>query len=334
MRFLVTGGLGFIGSNYIRMLHRETDYDLVCLDKVTYAGNTNNLNDLVTSKRYKFVKGDICDKKLIDQLLSEGFDVIVNFAAESHVDRSLFTAEKFVESNINGTFMLLEAALKHRVPRFIQISTDEVYGSADDGKPFTETSILNPSSPYSSTKAAADLLCLSYFKTFNLPVIITRSTNNFGPFQHPEKFIPLFITNALEDKECPLYGDGLNKRDWIYVEDNCRAIQSLVTKGKEGQVYNISGSNLKSNVDVANMIMKTLGKPQSLIKQVKDRPAHDKCYLVDSSKFQKEIGSVSSMRFEDAFVKTVEWYKNNMKWIKAVKQGEFSEFYKLNYGNR
>jgi len=318
MRLLVTGGAGFIGSNFIRyILKKYPHYKIVNLDKLTYAGNLDNLKDIENSSNYTFVKGDICDRGIVDELAGD-VEAIVNFAAESHVDRSIIDASDFIQTNIDGTYNLLEAAKKYNVPRLIQISTDEVYGSIDKGS-FTETSLLSPSSPYAASKAAADMLVHSYWVTFNLPVIVARSSNNFGPYQYPEKIIPLFITNALENKPVPLYGDGMNVRDWLYVIDNCQAIDLILHRGKEGEVYNIGGGNELSNIDLTRMVLKIMGKQESLIQYVKDRPGHDKRYSLDCSKIEGELGWTPGFNFERALEDTVKWYADNQWWWRKLR---------------
>ena len=350
MKILVTGGAGFIGSNFIRyMLDRHPDYQIINLDNLTYSGNLENLIDIhtrksevvnsksthdsrLTSLRYRFIKGDICDTKSVDRLVKDGVDIIVNFAAESHVDRSIMDASVFINTNVLGTYVLLEAAKKHPVKKFIQISTDEVYGSLGTDGYFTENTPLAPNSPYSASKASADLLVRSFHHTYNLPVIITRSSNNYGPCQFPEKVIPLFITNALADVPLPLYGDGLNIRDWLYVEDHCRAIDFVIEKGKEGEVYNIGGNCEKTNLEITKTILQRLGKPEGLIKYVRDRPGHDRRYAIDSNKIQRELGWSPRYTFEEGIEKTIEWYIENESWWKKIKSGEYQEYYNRMYG--
>ena len=316
-KILITGGAGFIGSNFIRgLLRGNKKTGLVNLDKLTYSGNLNNLRDITADRRYKFVKGDICDKRLVNRLASS-CDCIINFAAESHVDRSIKDPSAFIKTNIFGTQVLLDAARKFRIKRFVQISTDEVYGSLKKGYA-DEDAPLKPNSPYAASKTAADLLVRSYFVTYNLPAIITRSSNNFGPFQYPEKIIPLFITNAIRNKKLPLYADGLNVRDWIYVQDNCDAITYIVNNGEPGQVYNIGGGNELKNIELTKMILRILGKPRSFIKYVKDRPGHDKRYALDSYKLHKLGYSPRPGSFEEKLKNTVDWYKNNIKWWKSL----------------
>lgn len=321
MRLLVTGGAGFIGSNFIRyIIKKYPQYKVINLDKLTYAGNLDNLKDIENNSNYTFVKGDICDRIIVDEL-SKDIEAIVNFAAQSHVDRSIIDASDFIRTNIDGTYNLLEATKRHRISRFIQISTDECYGSIDEGS-FKETSSLRPSSPYAASKAAADMAVHSYRVTFNLPTIVARSSNNFGPYQYPEKIIPLFITNALEDKPLPLYGDGMNVRDWLYVIDNCEAIDLILHKGKEGEIYNIGGGNELKNIDLTRMVLKVLGKPESLIQPVKDRPGHDRRYSLDCSKIERELGWTPGFDFERALEETVKWYVDNQWWWKKLKERE------------
>jgi len=328
VKVLVTGGAGFIGSNFIRyILDQHPDYSVINYDKLTYAGNPENLSDLVSDKRYLFVKGDICDAAAVEAALA-GVDAIVNFAAESHVDRSILSAGSFVQTDVYGTYVLLEAVKKHKIQRFLHISTDEVYGSIENGS-FNEENPLHPNSPYAASKAGADLVVRSYFKTYKLPTLITRSSNNYGPFQYPEKFIPLFITNALEDLKLPLYGDGKNVRDWLYVGDNCEAIDLVLHKGKEGEIYNIGGGNEKENIEIVKLILGELKKPDSLIEYVKDRPGHDRRYSLSIDKIKRELGWRPKAAFEQALKDTINWYKNNPKWWQDIKgkQKDFSEFY-------
>ena len=311
-RILVTGGAGFIGSNFIRhILNKYDDYQVVNLDKLTYAGNLDNLKDISKNKRYKFIKGDIADAKVVEKSMRD-CDTIVSFAAETHVDRSIHGAAEFVRTNVFGTHTLLQAAKKLKVKLFIQISTDEVYGSIDKGS-FKETDPLFPNSPYSSTKAGSDLLARSYFITYKLPVIITRSSNNFGPYQYPEKVIPLFITNLLQDKKVPLYADGMNVRDWLYVVDNCEAIDLIMHKGRAGEIYNIGGTTEITNLELTYTILEMLGKDKSSIEYVKDRPGHDKRYSLDITKL-KALGWSPRYDFKEALETTIAWYKNNKPW--------------------
>lgn len=311
-RLLITGGAGFIGSNFIRyILDKYKDYRIVNLDKITYCGNLENLKDVAKNKNYKFVKGDIADEKLVNSLARD-CDVILNFAAETHVDRSIKDPASFVRTNVFGTYTLLEAAKRYGIELFVQISTDEVYGSIEEGS-FKEEDALRPNSPYSATKAAGDLLTRSYYATYKLPVIITRSSNNFGPYQYPEKIIPLFITNLLENKKVPLYADGMNVRDWLFVVDNCEAIDLIIHKGELGQVYNIGGENEITNLELTNAILDIFGKDESLIEFVRDRPGHDKRYALDVTKI-KGLGWSPSYDFRKALKMTIEWYRNNKGW--------------------
>jgi len=310
MKILVTGGAGFIGSNFIHFMFRQHPKDkIVVLDKLTYAGNLNNLKTVV--KKIEFIKGDICDRKLVEKVAKE-IDVVINFAAESHVDRSIAEPEPFLTTNVLGTQVLLEAARKFDHEKFVQISTDEVYGSVAKGS-FREGDSLRPSSPYAASKAAADMLAHSYFATYGLPVLITRSTNNFGPYQHPEKLIPKLIVNAMSNKPLPIYGDGKNVRDWLYVIDNCEAIDLVLRKGKSGEIYNVGAGNEKINLELANLILKELGKPKSLIKFVKDRPGHDLRYSLNCTKIRK-LGWRAKTSFEDGIRRTIKWYKENRWW--------------------
>ncbi|UCB56908.1 MAG: dTDP-glucose 4,6-dehydratase [Candidatus Omnitrophota bacterium] len=310
-QILVTGGAGFIGSNFIRyMLNKYSNYQITNLDKLTYAGRRENLKDIEDNPRYKFIKADICDEKAVRAAL-KGCDTVINFAAESHVDRSIKNAPVFIKTNVFGTQVLLEAAREHEVSLFCQISTDEVYGSVSAGA-FKETDALRPSSPYSASKAAADGLVHSYYVTYNLPVIIVRSTNNFGQYQFPEKIIPLFITNALKGKTLPVYGDGRNVRDWIYVLDNCAAIDFIIHKGKAGEIYNVAGNNEVKNIDLTRLILRIMGKPEDLIEFVQDRPGHDRRYALDTTKIEK-LGFKPEHNFEQALTTTIEWYRDNQR---------------------
>jgi dTDP-glucose 4,6-dehydratase len=334
MRVLVTGGAGFIGSNFIHyILQQHPDWQVTNLDKLTYAGNLENLKDIEKHPGYHFVRGDITDRELIAELLKNGFEVIVNFAAESHVDRSIMDASPFVETNIKGTQVLLEGVRQHPVEKFIQVSTDEVYGSIESGS-FTEVSPLSPSSPYSASKTAADLLCLAYYHTYEVPVTITRSSNNFGPYQFPEKLIPLAITNILESKSVPIYGDGLNTRDWIYVEDHCRALESVIQKGQPGQVYNIAAGQEKTNLELIHTLLNIMGKSREVITFVKDRPGHDRRYSLNISKIGQELGWKPLYPFEEALKNTVEWYLSHEPWWRQVKSGEYAKYYERMYLHR
>lgn len=317
MKILVTGGCGFIGSNFIRhILRKYPVYKIINLDKLTYCGNPDNLRDIEKDKRYTFIKGDICDKKAVESAI-KSCDAVINFAAESHVDKSIEDASAFIRTNIHGVYVLLEASKRHNIKRFIQISSDEVYGSINKGS-FKETSPLHPNSPYSAAKAGGDHLVLAYHVTFKAPVIVTRSSNNFGPYQFPEKVIPLFITNLLDNKKVPLYGDGLNVRDWLYVIDNCDAIDLILHKGKIGEIYNIGGSFEITNIELTKIILKFLGKTDKMISYVPDRMGHDRRYSLDSVKIKK-LGWHPSRNFNTAIKETINWYKNNATWWQKLR---------------
>jgi len=334
MKLLVTGGAGFIGSNFIHyILSEHLNWEITNLDKLTYAGNLENLKDIENNPRYRFIKGDITDRKSISSLLQGGIDAIVNFAAESHVDRSILDASPFIETNIKGTQVLLEGARQYKVGRFVQVSTDEVYGSIEEDK-FTERSPLSPNSPYAASKVAADLLCHAYWKTYQLPVVITRCSNNLGPLQFPEKLIPLAITNALENKPIPIYGDGLNVRDWIYVRDHCRALDVVMQKGKLGEVYNIAANQEKTNLELIHALLDILGKPQSLMTFVPDRLGHDRRYALDATKITQELGWEPNHSFEEALTITVNWYLDHELWWRNIKGGEYIKYYETMYSNR
>jgi len=341
MKILVTGGAGFIGSNFIRhMLKKYPDYQIINLDILTYAGNLDNLLDIdeaygekraAGNKRYIFVRGDIRDAGLLDLIMPK-VDAVVHFAAESHVDRSIINPQEFLSTNIIGTQTLLESAKKHGLKRFIHISTDEVYGSIEAGY-FNESDKLQPNSPYSASKASADLLVKSYHETFKLPVIITRTTNNFGPYQHPEKFFPLFITNLLDDKKVPLYGYGLNRRDWIHVDDNCNALDLVLHRGKIGEIYNIgTNTNELSNIEISSLMAYLLQKHPTMIEFVKDRPGHDFRYGVDSTKLRNELGWTHQHNLMDGLKKTIDWYRDNAWWWKKIKHADqFADYYSNQY---
>ena len=371
MKLLITGGAGFIGSNFVRyVLKKYPDYKIVVLDKLTYAGNLDNLKEFLhgdnlflrgdyeTSYSHRsvdsfqiilnkiesihrmssdsdllFIQGDICDSQLVERIMP-GVDVVVNFAAQSHVDRSILEAGSFVTTDVYGTYVLLEAARKHKISRLIQIGTDEAYGSIEKGS-FKETDPLNPSSPYAASKAAADLLVKSYYVTYDLPVIITRSSNNFGPYQYPEKLIPLFITNAIDVTHLPLYGDGMNVRDWLYVIDNCSAIDLVLHKGRLGEIYNIGADNERANLEITRMILELLDKSEKLIKLVQDRPGHDRRYALNSSKIKK-LGWKTSYDFEEAMKRTVDWYIDNENWWRKIKERDkdYREYYRKQYIER
>lgn len=335
MKILVTGGAGFIGSNLLHYLHEKyPDYSLINLDKLTYAGNLENLKDLEGKPNYRFVKADICDRAAVEPLFQEGLDGVLHLAAESHVDRSITDPDIFITTNVLGTGVLLDMVRKYKVPRYVQISTDEVYGSLGPTGYFTEETPLAPNSPYSASKASADFLVRAAYHTFGLPVMITRCSNNYGPYQFPEKLIPLMISNALEGKELPVYGDGLNVRDWLHVLDHCRGIDAVFHHGKPGEVYNIGGHNEQSNINIVKLILKELGKPESLIKYVTDRPGHDRRYAIDAAKIRRELGWEPSIRFEDGIKSTIHWYLEHRDWWAKIKSGEYREYYEKMYGNR
>lgn len=325
MKIFVTGGAGFIGSNFIRFILRKyPDYEVVNLDKLTYCGNLDNLKDIHGDPRYSFIKGDIKDINVVKKVM-KGCDVAVNFAAESHVDRSIKTPNHFIKTNVHGALVLLRVARNMKISRFLQIGTDESYGSIEKGS-FTEESTLNPHSPYSASKASADLLALSFYTTYKLPVLVTRSSNNFGPYQYPEKIIPLFITNAIEGKKLPVYADGMNVRDWLYVLDNCEAINMVLHNGKIGEVYNVSGGNEITNIELTRKILKYLGKSEDLIQFVQDRPGHDKRYSLDCAKI-KALGWRPQHDFETALKETIIWYKENKQWWEPLKRSaEYVKF--------
>lgn len=329
MRIVVTGGAGFIGSNFVRHLLREhDDVEVVNLDKLTYAGNLENLRDVEDDPRYSFVRGDICDGAVVHAALA-GADAVVNFAAETHVDRSISDPQDFIRTDVLGTHTLLEAVRELGVDRYIQVSTDEVYGSIDEGA-FTEDSDLDPSSPYSASKAAADLLVLAYHRTYGTPVLVTRSSNNYGPYQYPEKIVPLFITNALDGEPLPLYGDGRNVRDWLYVEDNCAAIDLVLREGTPGTVYNVAGGAEVENLELTHRIIELLGKDPGLIRFVPDRPGHDRRYALDCSRL-RALGWAPRTPFIDGLAATVAWYCEHREWWERIKSGEWRDYYARQY---
>jgi dTDP-glucose 4,6-dehydratase len=336
MNLLVTGGAGFIGSNFIRyILDKYPEYRVINLDKLTYAGNLENLTGVEMDPRYAFEKGDICDKARVQLcVIRYEIDAIINFAAESHVDRSILGAAEFVQTNIAGTNILLEVTKELKIKRFLQVSTDEVYGSLGLAGLFTEETSLHPNSPYSASKASADMLALAYQHTFGLPIVLTRCSNNYGPYQFPEKLIPLMIANAINDKPLPVYGDGMNIRDWLHVKDHCSAIDEVLHRGRIGEVYNIGGNNEKPNIEIVKLILQNLGKPESLITYVKDRLGHDQRYAIDSNKIQRELGWQPSYTFEQGIAETIKWYMDNQTWWKRIISGEYKEYYKLLYGGR
>ena len=336
MKLLVTGGAGFIGSSFVRMALREGWADqVVNLDKLTYAGNPENLFPIAQHPGYSFVQADIADAGTIDRIFeSEAPDAVIHFAAESHVDRSIHSPAPVIQTNFNGTFTLLEAARHHKLARFVHVSTDEVYGSIEPPYDADENYPLRASSPYSASKAASDLLALSYFTTYKLNVSVTRASNNYGPYQFPEKLIPLMISNALEDKSLPVYGDGQQVRDWLYVEDHCRAIHAVLEKGRPGEIYNVGGNCSLPNLDVVHRILNATGRPASLITRVADRPGHDRRYALTNDKLARETGWAPLTDFDRGLAATVEWYRTNRAWINRIKSGEYLHFYELNYANR
>jgi dTDP-glucose 4,6-dehydratase len=336
MKLLITGGAGFIGSNFVRyMVNKYPQYNIVNLDLLTYAGNLENLKDIENAPNYKFVRGDIADREFINSLFQEEkFDYVLNFAAESHVDRSITDPGIFVQTNIQGTLALLDAAKTFGVTKYLQVSTDEVYGTLGETGYFTEETPLAANSPYSASKAGADLLVRAYHETFGLPVNITRCSNNYGPFHFPEKLIPLMIINALNDKELPIYGDGLNIRDWLHVEDHCQAIDLVLHQGRNGEVYNVGGNNERTNIEIVKTILKHLGKPESLMKFVKDRPGHDRRYAIDATKLRTELGWSPKYNFDTGIEQTINWYLNNREWWENIISGEYQEYVKSQYGDR
>ncbi|HEX5245098.1 MAG TPA: dTDP-glucose 4,6-dehydratase [Tepidisphaeraceae bacterium] len=340
MNILVTGAAGFIGSNFVRMLiGRGEQAKIIALDKLTYAGNLANLQDLMKDPRLTFLRGDICDEQFIANLFKEhGITHVVHFAAESHVDRSILSSGPFIQTNVVGTQVLLDAAKANSVERYLQVSTDEVYGTLPEDQPdvkFTEETPLAPNSPYSASKAAGDCLVRSYFHTFHMPVLITRCSNNYGPYHFPEKLIPLFVTNLMEGKKVPLYGDGLNVRDWLYVEDHCDAIWTVLRKGKPGEVYNIGGNNELTNRRITEVVLREMGKDwDSSVQYVKDRPGHDRRYAIDAGKIKRELGWEPRHRFEEAIKTTIAWYKAHENWWRAIKSGEYLKYYQTQYAGR
>ncbi|MCX6613894.1 MAG: dTDP-glucose 4,6-dehydratase [Acidobacteria bacterium] len=333
MKILVTGGAGFIGSAFVRLT--APVHSIVNLDKLTYAGNLDNLKSIEGHPNYTFAKADICDAAAVEAVFAEHKpEAVVHFAAESHVDRSILSPEPVVATNFMGSFQMLEAAKRHGVSRYVHVSTDEVYGSNDEPHDADESWPLIASSPYSSSKAGSDLLALSYYKTYKMPVVVTRASNNYGPYQFPEKLIPLMISNALDDQPLPIYGDGQQVRDWLYVDDHCRAILSVLEKGREGEVYNVGGSRALANLDVVHRILEITGKPESLMVRVKDRPGHDRRYAITSEKIEKETGWKARMDFEVGLKATVDWYVANREWVSRVKSGAYRDYYSQNYGAR
>jgi dTDP-glucose 4,6-dehydratase len=335
MKLLVTGGAGFIGSNFVRqVLAKHPQYSILNLDKLTYSGNLHTLQDVMADPRHTFVRGDICDRRKVQEVLSAGVEAIVHFAAESHVDRSILDSAAFVKTNVLGTQCLLDAARAAGVRRFVLVSTDEVYGSAAPGEKFTEESRLAPNSPYAASKAGADLVARAYFRTYRFPVIITRCTNNYGPYQYPEKFLPLIITRALRGESIPVYGDGQQVRDWIYVTDHCAALDTILHQGREGEIYNLGAGNEWANVEIARRILQLLGKPESLLTYVQDRPGHDRRYALESKKVQRELGWVPETTIEAGLQQMVDWYLANGDWIRRVAARGYRAYYRRQYDRR
>jgi dTDP-glucose 4,6-dehydratase len=330
---LVTGGAGFIGSNFIKLVLNSRKYNIINYDKLTYAGNIENLKGLYDFPNYNFELGDICDSKHVEEIINKyEIDTIVNFAAESHVDRSILSAAPFLETNVNGTVVLLQVANKYKIQRFLQVSTDEVYGSANVDETFDENSNLAPNSPYSASKASADLFVRAFNKTFGTPTIITRSSNNYGPYQYPEKLIPLVITKALNNEKIPVYGDGLNVRDWIYVDDNCQAILTVLENGNEGEIYNISANNEKTNLDIIRQILHFIDKSEDLISFVKDRPGHDRRYSISSKKLTEKLQWKPNTDFDTGIRKTIVWYRTHLKWLEDIqKKQNYIDYYNKQY---
>ncbi len=334
MKVFVTGGAGFIGSNFIRhLLSLNNGYKVVAYDKLTYAGNLANLGAIAADPNCAFVRGDICDAANVHEHM-RGCDAVVHFAAESHVDRSIFEPGPAIKTNITGTFVLLNVARELNIERFVHISTDEVYGDIIPGGCSTEDDALRPSSPYSASKASADLLVLSYVRTYHVPAVITRASNNYGPYQFPEKFLPLMICNAMEDRFLPIYGDGMQERDWLHVQDHCRAIEKVLCGGRIGEIYNVGGGNVKTNIEVAHLILQLLGKSESLLQRVSDRPGHDRRYALDSSKISRELGWQAQTDLNAGVRSTIEWYRANPRWVEGVRGGEYVTYYQKYYLDR
>jgi dTDP-glucose 4,6-dehydratase len=334
-RLLVTGGCGFIGGNFIRhLLQADPDVQIINLDALTYAGNLASLADLADNNRHTFIKADITDRAAVRKIVGSKIDSIIHFAAESHVDRSILDSGPFLRTNVVGTQNLLDAAREHNVTRFVHVSTDEVYGSLGPTGAFTETTALAPNSPYAASKAASDMLVRAAVLTFGLPAVITRCSNNYGPYQFPEKLIPLFISNLMTDQQVPVYGDGLQIRDWIHVRDHCTAIETVWRNGRVGEVYNIGGRCEKTNLDLTHTLLRLLGKPTSLVRHVQDRPGHDRRYAIDCSKIERELNWRPQVSFEDGLRDTIAWYQHNRDWIEQVRTGEYRQYYERQYGHR
>lgn len=335
MKLLVTGGAGFIGSNFIHyLMNNYPSYEIINVDALTYAGNLENLRSVEKLSNYTFVKADIAERMKLEPLFKLGIDAVINFAAESHVDRSILHPDIFVRTNVVGTQTLLELSKAYNVKKYVQVSTDEVYGTLGETGFFTEETPLAPNSPYSASKAGADLLVRAYHETFGLNINITRCSNNYGPYQFPEKLIPLMIQNALKDKSLPVYGDGLHVRDWLYVEDHCRAVDLVLQNGRNGEVYNIGGQNERSNLQVVRTILEELGKPESLISYVKDRSGHDRRYAINADKIRNELGWLPKFNYEDGIKKTIHWYISNMEWMEKVISGSYQKYYNIQYKER
>ena len=334
MTIFVTGGAGFIGSNFIRyVLRLDKNYSVVNYDRLTYAGNLANLDAVDDDPGYRFIKGDICDPVLVAEAMA-GCDAVVHFAAESHVDRSIYEPAASIETNVKGTFILLQVARKLNIRRFVHVSTDEVYGDMDPGDFADEKSPIRPSSPYSSSKAGSDLLVLSYVRTYGFPAIVTRSSNNYGPYQFPEKFLPLMITNALDDKPLPIYGDGKQQRDWLHVEDNCRGLLAALERGRIGEVYNLGGADIEENLSMAQRLLRVMGKPATLLSYVKDRPGHDRRYALKCEKARSELGWTPVISLEDGLHTTIDWYRENNDWMAGIRCGQYRTYYEKYYENR
>jgi dTDP-glucose 4,6-dehydratase len=335
LKVLITGGAGFIGSNFVRhLINSRRDIEIINFDSLTYAGNPESLADIAENPRYKFVKGDITDKQAVDAVFAERPDTVVNFAAETHVDRSIEDATPFLRTNVLGTACLLDAAKRFKLQKFVQISTDEVYGSAPANESFTEQTVLDPRSPYAASKASADHFVSSYANTYGVAAVVLRCTNNYGPYQFPEKLIPLMIANARENKSLPIYGDGMQERDWLFVEDYCRAIALAVEKAAPGAIYNVSAGAPQPNLKIVRAILQHLGKPESLMTYVKDRPGHDRRYALDSSKIQRELGWAPQVSFEDGIRRTIDWYQANTQWLDNARSGEYRNYYDRHYVRR